>query len=270
MLMKRKALLVTLLVLLLHLSVKGQEKLVNIVFIGNSITHGATLAHPKTEAPPVSAVHWLNRQPGIKSVQFSNQGVNGYTTVDFLPVTATTFPKVTAAADSFKGQDAILIFSIMLGTNDSAIDGPNGSPLSSAQYRQNLSAIVDRLLFLYPACKIVVQRPIWYSPNTCNASQYLQEGLTRLQSYFPEIPRLVSTYADSHAGQVWAGDTTAYQYFKAHPKLYTPEKGRYGTFYLHPKKQGAQKLGILWGKAIYTALLRAKALPAIEPKKNSL
>ena len=106
----------------------------NIVFVGNSITYGAGLENPTREAPPVKAAIYLTGQPFIGSVKYSNQGVSGSTTVDFLPETNTLFPKVKAAADKFKDEDwATLVFSIMLGTNDSAIRGTNGCPVSPEQ-----------------------------------------------------------------------------------------------------------------------------------------
>lgn len=107
----------------------GEEKKnLNIVFIGNSITQGALLENPRHEAPPVKAALYLRRQPSVGTVRYSNQGVSGSTTFDFLPQTDLLFPKVVRVADQFKDETwATLIFSIMLGTNDSAITGPNGA-----------------------------------------------------------------------------------------------------------------------------------------------
>jgi hypothetical protein len=47
----------------------------NIVFIGNSITHGAGLKDWKTEAPPNETVNYLKQQPGIGMVDFANQDI---------------------------------------------------------------------------------------------------------------------------------------------------------------------------------------------------
>ncbi|MGA0557554.1 GDSL-type esterase/lipase family protein [Larkinella sp. VNQ87] len=228
----------------------------NIVFIGNSITAGAGLQNRQTEAPPVSATAYLKQQAGIDSVVFSNQGVGGYTTVDFLPATNKAFGKVIQAADGFKtdpvGQ---LVFSIVLGTNDSAIQGPNGAPVSPEAYRANLKTIADRLLTDYPGCKLVIHHPIWYSPTTYNRSKYLQEGLDRLQTYFPKIDALVSAYGTTHPGQVYIGDTQGFAYFKTHYLTdFQHETGQQGTFFLHPNKQGSATLGIFWGEAIRKAV----------------
>ena len=58
-----------------------------------------------------------------------------------------------------------------------------------------MKTIVDKLLALYPKCKIVLHRPVWYSPNTYNGAKYLEEGLNRLQSYYPELQALVLDYS---------------------------------------------------------------------------
>ena len=197
----------------------GEEKKnLNIVFIGNSITQGALLENPRHEAPPVKAALYLRRQPSVGTVRYSNQGVSGSTTLDFLPQTDLLFPKVVQVADQFKDETwATLIFSIMLGTNDSAITGPNGAPASPAKY--------------------------------------LEEGLNRLQSYYPELQALVLDYSKRFPGQVFMGDTDGFDYFKAHYKSELfPEKGNAGTFYLHPNRKGASALGELWGKAMLKAI----------------
>jgi lysophospholipase L1-like esterase len=223
----------------------------NIVFIGNSITQGAQLTDPKTESPPFMACVYLMQQANIGTVQFSNQGYSGFTTVDFLPSTAKTFKKVEDAAHAFTDKQALLIFSVKLGTNDSATTGPNGSPVSPQDYKQNLKAITDSLLREFPGCIVIFQHLTWYSTNTYNSAKYLAEGLLRLQSYFPQIDQLVADYAVTYPKQVFTGDKKAFKYFKKNylTDLNT-EEGRLGTFYLHPNKKGAAALGNFWGEAI--------------------
>lgn len=240
----------------LHAAASDTKRYVNIVFIGNSITEGAGLANPVREAPPVKAALYLSKREGIGAVKYANRGRSGCTTVDYLPETGTLFPWATAAADQFSDETwADLVFSIMLGTNDSAISGTNGAPVSPGDYAVNLRKIVDRLLALYPTCRIVVHRPIWYSPNTYNGAKYLEEGLSRLQAYYPEIRRLVADYGKRFPGQVFLGDTEGFDYFKEHHLTdFQAEEGFAGTFYLHPNPQGAVHLGEHWGKAIYEAL----------------
>jgi lysophospholipase L1-like esterase len=224
------------------------KKRINVVFIGDSITQGESAE----TAPPVFANAFLENKLGTGEVKFSNQGVSGCTTTDFLPSTATHFRDVAKAADDFYAdKQATLIFSIMLGTNDSAIEGPLGSPVSSDSYRNNMKTIIDRLLNDYPGSKVIIHYPIWYSPNTYNRSKYLQEGLTRLQSYFPVIEALVKDYSKTNPGQVFTGDKKAFRYFKEHHLTHMlHENGQQGIFFLHPNETGSHELGKFWGRAI--------------------
>jgi lysophospholipase L1-like esterase len=232
------------------LSVTAQVSNVNIVFIGNSITRGAGLPNAAEEAPPAKAVAWLQQQLKGK-VAFSNQGVSGSTTVDFLPSTNRLFNNVTDAANRYKDDPtAQLVFSMVLGTNDSAIEGPNGSPVSPAQYEKNVKAIIDALLKMYPRSIIVLHHPIWYSPNTQNRSRYLAEGLARLQTYFPVLDKMPAAYPSN----VFIGYTKGFRYFSKHPELFQQEKGGQGIFQLHPNPEGAAILGAEWGKAIRKVL----------------
>jgi lysophospholipase L1-like esterase len=254
-----KKVLLTLLIALLADIAGAQapkaKKNINIVFIGNSITYGANLADPQTQAPPVIACQYLRQQPGIGDVAFANQGHSGFTTVDFLPKTGKPFADVEEAAVDFSDPKALLIFSIKLGTNDSAMEGPNGAPVSPDEYKSNLKIIIDSLLKEFPSSIVVLQRPIWYSPNTYNGAKYLQQGLARLQSYFPKLDELIKEYAASKPTRVYAGDQDAFVYFKKHFLTdLTPEQGHQGTFYLHPNTQGAAALGNFWGKAIYKVI----------------
>lgn len=256
---KRILWMVCLLIPVLVQAQKSKDLKLNIIYIGNSITQGALLADPGQEAPPVQASLWLRQQSGINQVEFSNQGVSGATTVDFLPAGETLFPRVKKAADGLiqAAPKATSLFSIMLGTNDSAVKGPNGSPVSPIQYYTNVKAIVDELLSLYPKAMIVLHRPVWYSPNTYNSATYLREGLQRLTNYYPQLQKLVGYYQTKYPNQVFMGDTEAFDYIKENYQTdVTPENGNAGTFYLHPNKKGAAQLGEYWGKAIYKAVMQ--------------
>ena len=226
----------------------------HVVFIGNSITQGVQLKDAKHEAPPAQAALFL--QEHIKgTVEFRNCGRSGRTTLNFLPVTNTEFPKVLAAADELASKKGVLLFSIMLGTNDSAVRGPLGAPVHPVSYYTNVQAIVDALLDRYPKALVVLHRPTWYSPNTYNSSTYLAEGLKRLQSYSPMLDKLVEHYAVTSPDRVFLGDTLAFDYFKEnHLTHLIPESGQAGTFYLHPNKSGARELGSFWSEAILRCL----------------
>lgn len=228
------------------------DRPLNLVFIGDSITIGGA-----DKSPPSRCAAYLEKQAGIGKVTTANLGVSGYTTVDFLPETKKQFLKVAEAADRFKDDAAgTLIFSVMLGTNDSAVTGPNGSPVSPERYRDNLRKIVDKLLADYPTAKVVLHRPIWYSDTTQNSATYLLEGQLRVTAYLNALEDLVGYYASSSdTGRVFLGDVNAFSYFKTHhEEAMRHETGKKGTFFLHPNDRGADVLGRFWGAAILDAL----------------
>jgi lysophospholipase L1-like esterase len=236
------------------------KKLLNpdIIYIGNSITQGVQLSNPE-EAPPANATKYIALQKDAGTVKFLNRGRSGYTTVDFLPddPSGTLKQVIEATAKFHSDAQRLLVFSISLGTNDSAEKGPKGSPVDPSTYSKNLKSIADKLMSEFPGCRIIFQQPIWYSPNTYNGSKYMAEGLARLQSYFPVLKTLVQQYSLSNPGQVFLGDTSGFSYFRKHYLSdLIPEKGNAGTFYLHPNKKGSEVLGSLWGKAIYKCLYK--------------
>ncbi|HVW96436.1 MAG TPA: GDSL-type esterase/lipase family protein [Mucilaginibacter sp.] len=237
----------------------AQKRDINVVFIGNSITYGAGLADPATQAPPVIAANYLRQQSEIGKTEMVNQGHSGFTTVDFLPGTMGVFRDVEKAARAFPDKQALLIFSIMLGTNDSAISGPSGAPVFPETYYQNLKAIADSLLAEFPGSIVIFNHPLWYSPNTYNGAKYLAEGLQRLQKYLPEIDLLVNDYEAIYPKRVFVGDTRAFDYFRKHADSdMQAEQGHQGVFHLHPNEQGAVALGNFWGEAISKIVKKLK------------
>ncbi|MCC8088245.1 MAG: GDSL-type esterase/lipase family protein [Rikenellaceae bacterium] len=232
---------------------------INLVFIGNSITQGVQLGGAEY-APPAIAAGILEGYKGVGSVKFFNNGVSGKTTFDHIPGTG-LFTRTIEAADGFySDKDAQLVFSIMIGTNDSAVTGPNGSPVEREVYIINLMSIMDSLLNRYPDAVVVLHHPVWYSPNTYNTSQYLQEGLDRLRSYIPAIDRLAREYRKKNFS-VYVGDSKAHGYFEKHYKeLMIHENGQEGIFFLHPNRDGAAKLAEFWTGNIYKSLRKSGAL----------
>jgi len=234
----------------------GKRTKLNIIFIGDSITEGSALPQPSLEAPSIVIKQILTSKKQFTSVNIANLGFSGHTSFDFLPTTNKDFPKVIEAANALnKDTSATLLFSIMLGTNDSAISGPNGSPVSPEQYDQNLSKIIDALSNQFPKAKFVIQYPLWYSTNTQNNASYLEEGLNRLKNYLPKIDNLVKKYNKLTPKRVFAGDKSGFDFFeKNHSTLYKPEQGKKGTFYLHPNADGSKELAKIWIKGILKAI----------------
>lgn len=245
-----------LLFVLTSFSEKKEQK-INIVFIGDSITEGSALADPKTEAAPIYVAELLRHRKNISAVNINNRGFSGHTTVDFLPKNNIDFPKVVQAADVFaQDKTAVLLFSIMLGTNDSAMFGPNGAPVQAVQYKDNLSVLINTLIEKYPEAKFVIQYPLWYSPNTHNNAGYMQEGLDRLSSYSSQIETLYAAYKLSHPNKVYLGSKGVFSFFqKKHKKMFKAENGKHGVFYLHPNAKGSKALAEFWVKGIQKAII---------------
>ena len=232
----------------------------NIVFIGNSITYGALHQQRDVTAPPAQCAKWLSEQEGIDSVYFRNCGRSGRTTYHFLPNAADVIPAgdktyfgdvVAKTNDLVKQYPGVpLIFSIMLGTNDS-VERKHNSHTMPDNYVNNLVAIIDSLLTLWPDAHVVLNKPIWYTPD------YVTPGgsIGSKQSQ-----KLIGVYADRFgdvvsrckAGHVHLGDKDAYGYFKKNWKTDINEEkdARGKSYWLHPNEQGASKLAEYWGKAI--------------------
>lgn len=226
---------------------KGGDTL-NIVYIGNSITFGATLADAEAQCPPRRVAEML--QGRGYTVDYRNCAVSGYTTFHFIP-SGSQHGAVVSALKQLDGNPGRLLVLIMLGTNDSAEQGTLGAPVSTDTYYQNMKAIIDDIYKVSPRAEVIVNYPIWYSPNTHNFSTYLQAGLDRLGSYYPVIDKLVKYYNRHTAHRVYAGSKAPYVFFKdQHLKYQTPEEGRDGTFYLHPNEAGARKLATFWANSI--------------------
>lgn len=235
----------------LSLGLSMAQKKVNLVFIGNSITYGAQIDHD-TQAPPVRVGERLKAK-GYE-VEMRNCGVSGSVTADWLPRFNTwMFQRMVKAADELSQLDGTMVFSIMLGTNDSSIE----CRVSPSQYYANMKEIVDYLIAHYPKAMIVVNYPIWYSSHTYNGARYLHEGQDRLKTYLPVIDKLCNYYRTSGYNQVCQGSRHTYSYFENRSDLFVAENSALGQslkFYLHPNAEGAWRLSKFWTRSILKAV----------------
>ena len=217
---------------------------INLLFIGNSITAGATISNAASLAPPVMCSNAVQEATGIK-VNFYNGGHSGITTGGFLPG-GRDFTNVANKAREFKDNKGPIYFSIMLGTNDSSYGSANGGGhVGNEEYKANLKKIIDKLIETVPTCKILLNYPIWYSPNTHNGARYLQESLDRLRNFYSVLDSIVEEY-----DQVYPGNRIVWEYFENNKTLFTQENGNSGIFQLHPNALGAQRLGEIWAKSL--------------------
>ena len=214
--------------LCLPMAAQGHKENINLLFIGNSITAGATLSNASQQAPPIVCRQLIEQATGVTTNVY-NGGHSGITTWGYLPG-RTDFARIVDNAKAFKKQNGGMIYiSIMLGTNDSACTTTEGAPVSTDTYGKNIRTIIDSLIAAVPDCRILLNYPIWYSPNTHNGAKYLQEGLDRLRSYYPILDTIIGEYK-----QVYAGNRDVWEYFEDNKALFTKEAGNSGDFFLHP------------------------------------
>lgn len=246
--------------LLVALTAQAQQRSYNLVFIGNSITYGALHHQRDVTAPPVQCGLWLSAQSDVDTVYVANCGRSGKTTYHFLPVKADVVPAgdPTYFPDVVKSTRALvnahpglpLVFSIMLGTNDS-VERKHNSHTTPDNYVGNLCAIIDSLLALWPDAHVVLNKPIWYTPDyvTKNKSVATPQSLELLDAYFKTFPQVMSRCKPGH---VHIGDNDAYRYFEKHwqTDIIEEKDSRNQSYWLHPNEQGAAKLAEFWGKAI--------------------
>ena len=215
----------------------------NIVFIGDSITYGYLLTAPAAEAPPVKAAAFLQGMPCFTNVCFTNCGRNTFRTDQFLPESpGSAWPQVKLAGDSYTNGPGLLLFSIMIGANDSVVATP-------AQYGSNLTALVNALLGSYPNSQIVIHHPLWYSKVPSTHPEILYQ-------YIPVIDALVGTFGQSQPGRVLLGDIKGWDFFeKNHETICFRETRDSLPYYIHPNELGAPILGQYWAEAIYRAVV---------------
>lgn len=227
-------------------------KSLNIVFVGDSITSGYLMKTPVRDAPPVYAAAWLKGRPGITNVLFRNCGKPGYRTDQFLPDRLNSeWGEVKQAGESFRNVPGKLVFSIMLGTNDSA--GHNDTGIHPPErFKSDMKILVEALCASFPESVVVIHHPTGYTkaPGTYPEN---------LALYKPIIDSLVEKAAGTHPGRVFLGDVKAWSFFDRHRETHWFCEARGSVpYYVHPNERGAAAIGQLWGEAIARAVFSSR------------
>lgn len=233
---------------------------INLVCIGDSITECKGVPDYKKNGSPAILAKTLaeSLRPGT-TVNLVNAGIGGTTTADWDGPVGQLVKFANPRTDKLIAAhpNGRLVFSIMLGTNDSANRGPHGSSASADQYGKRMQAIVDSLVARYPDCIIFLHDPIWYSKNIrVGSADYEGDAAhDRLRSYFPAIDAIVKADITKATRHVYLGDTEAYDHFaQTYLTELRPQDGKDGTFYLHPNEKGAAVLGSYWAAPILRKL----------------
>jgi len=222
----------------------GKTNVLNLVFVGDSITFGAHLASPRTEAPPAQAADWLEKHvPGPVTVEFRNLGVSGARTDELLPGTA-RWTVIKAACDEFKGKPGRLVFSVMIGANDAYGNHDPAGSHSPARFEKDLTALCRALLKACPKAILVVNGPTGF-PMAVKKGDWR----ATLRDYIPVLPVVVAKLGKQFPDRVFLGDARAW-------KLLSADGPKYYADNIHPNAAGAAIVGRLWGEAIRSALGR--------------
>jgi lysophospholipase L1-like esterase len=235
---------------------------INLVCIGDSITECHGIPDRDHNSSPAVLAKALGEGLGA-TVYLVNAGISGTTTADWsgptgLLVRGPRSAEALAAKLAADHPGAKLVYSIMLGTNDSANKGTRGAPISAERYGTEMNRIVATLEQDHPDCLIFLHHPTWYSKNTHNNADYEGDSAhDRLRSYFPVLDGIAAADAKQPKRHVYLGDTLAYDHFAAaYLTELSPQKGKNGTFYLHPNQTGAESLGKFWAAPIVAVLKR--------------
>jgi len=265
--MKRITIIVTLAVLFGGMGCVGfprtpRPRNLNIVFIGDSITSGYLMKFPERDAPPVYAAAWLKGQLGVTNVLFRNCGKPAYRTDQFLPDQVNSaWGGVKQAGESYRNVPGTLIFSVMLGANDSAGNGDTERH-SPARFKADMKRLVEALRGSFPESVVVIHHPTGYTKAPGTNPEYLAR-------YKQAINSLVGEVAGAHSGRVFLGDVSAWAFFDANMETHWFKETRCGVpYYVHPNELGAGVIGGLWGKAILQAVNQSSPNPA-KPVSNA-
>ena len=225
------------------------------LWIGDSITAGyATSTANYTQSPGTYSQTYLNADTTFAAAytmpiagSANNLGFSGRTSGDLV----TLLPRVIGQARLVGATFA----NIMLGSNDSK----NSVATSSAQYKSNIQTIITALKAQRADMKIVLNKSIWYKPDTGYNSDFSTASLARITQYHAMLDQLADgtniliggmTAYNEIQTNGWTGTTGVSNVANAttaYPPAPTGGKS-YLVDGLHPYDGGAEMIAKLeWG-----------------------
>ncbi len=232
-------------------------------WVGDSITAGyATSANNSSKSPATYAHAYLSADSAFKAA---------YTMPFAGPVNINGIPGRTSA-DAVNGLSAIIgqarivgasFASIMLGTND-AKDSVATSP---AQYQANIETIIAALKALRSDMKIVLNKPVWFQPDTGYGTDFSTASLGRVAQYHTMLAQLADgtsivvggltayNQCEIHGWSGTMGESNPANATTAYPPAPTGGKS-YLVDGLHPYDGGSEMIAKLeWGPNARNAVL---------------
>ena len=248
----------------INLNSPNTKPIASPMWVGDSITFGyqtsngsnspAKYANTYLAADSSVTAAWQLRFQDGSSYQM--ESAPGKTSADFAGGNL-------AGMMSFMAHRRVNVVSIMLGTNDAK----DSVATSSAAYKANLQTIIAGLKAVNPSVRVVLNKPLWFKPDTGYAADFSTASLARVAGYNTMIDQLADGASVVIGGNTayneiqtygWTGTTSV-----ANPSNATtsyppaPTSGRsYLTDGLHPYDGGSEMIGKLeWGPNMKSALL---------------
>ncbi|WP_269523316.1 SGNH/GDSL hydrolase family protein [Coraliomargarita parva] len=231
------------------------------LWIGDSITYGYATSRNTSTSPPSYAETFLKNDTDLsQSHSFlmtgsnANLGLSGRTSTDMLGQIKLIMGRARLYGATFS--------SIMLGTNDSK-DSVATSPET---YKANIQTIMDGLWAVNPDMQIILNKPLWFLPDSGYSSDFSTASLARIDEYRSQLDKLADgtrvvvgdlTASDEIESFGWTGTSGVNNAANA-TTSYPPQPDPGASYLidgLHPYDGGAQMIAQLeWGPNVKQAL----------------
>jgi len=232
-------------------------------WIGDSITAGyATSKATYTKSPATYAEAFLKVDSAFSDAYtmpiagaMANFGLSGKTSADMVGRLPQILGQTRFLGSTFVG--------IMLGTNDSK----NSVATAPAQYKANIQTLIAGLKAVRGDIKIVLNKPLWFTPDTGFGNDFSTASLARVAEYRTMLDQLadgtnivVGSLTASNEIQTCGWTGTSGKPNVANSILTYPPTPTAGQSFLvdglHPYDGGSEMIGKLeWGPNAKKAIL---------------
>lgn len=213
-------------VFLWSVSIAVSAQKIKIACLGNSITFGATVAHPEIQSYP-AVLCTLLKENSYPDYEVKNFGIGGATILRYGK------PNLWHELDSVKNYVPDIVV-IKAGTNET-VSGPRYNWEHVADFERDYGEFLNEVRKINPKCEIIICSPLDFSLKTKNLSADRLENLKLRRPRIWEIRKRVRRIARIH--HTYFLDLT--EPFKGKPDLITTGDG------VHPNVEGYRYLASL-------------------------